>query len=135
MPQLYTELNGAINWNWTADQIDKFVRAFGQPFPGAFTFYEGEKINIVSGHPETSDSQLHPFYYGRIIGKNENGETKIVTSKGLFVVTKATFENKEYSLKKLKVSRILHTPINILENAKVETKRSLEMTLHRTPEK
>ena len=42
LPQLYTELNGAINWSWTADQIDKFVRAFGQPFPGAYTFY-GEK--------------------------------------------------------------------------------------------
>jgi len=129
LPQLYTELNGAINWQWNADQVDKFVRAFGSPFPGAFTFYGNDKLHILDGYPKKVKRELHPFYTGRIVGRDEKGGVEIVTAKGLFVITKATFENKNFPLDKLKVSRILHTPNSILERARVETRTSLKMDL------
>ncbi|MEM9897622.1 MAG: methionyl-tRNA formyltransferase [Bacteroidota bacterium] len=38
--------DGLINWNLSKDQIRNWVRAQAFPYPGAFTFYEGEKIII-----------------------------------------------------------------------------------------
>ena len=129
LPQLYTELNGAINWHWSADQIDKFVRAFGSPFPGAFTFYGEKKINILAGYPAETEYDLHPFYIGRVVGKDASGGVKVVTMLGLFVITEARFDNQNFSLEKIKVSRVLHTPTSVLERARVETRRSLEMDI------
>ena len=35
-----------IDWNKSAKEIYDFVRAVGSPYPGAFTFLNGEKIYI-----------------------------------------------------------------------------------------
>ena len=41
-----TPADGEINWNWTREQIRNWVRAQANPYPGAFTFYKGQKIII-----------------------------------------------------------------------------------------
>ena len=38
--------DGEINWNWTKEAIRNWVRAQAHPYPGAFTYYEGQKIII-----------------------------------------------------------------------------------------
>ena len=42
-PRLYTELNGAINWDWKVEKVEMFIRAFSTPYPGAYTYYRGKK--------------------------------------------------------------------------------------------
>lgn len=41
-----TPVDGLINWNWQKLQIYNWVRAQAHPYPGAFTFYENQKIEI-----------------------------------------------------------------------------------------
>lgn len=41
-----TPKDGEINWNWTKENIRNWVRAQAKPYPGAFTYYEGQKIII-----------------------------------------------------------------------------------------
>lgn len=41
-----TPKDGGINWDWSALQIYNWVRAQANPYPGAFAFYEGEKVII-----------------------------------------------------------------------------------------
>lgn len=41
-----TPLDGEIDWSFTSEQIRNWVRAQAYPYPGAFTFYEGDKIII-----------------------------------------------------------------------------------------
>jgi len=128
LPQLYTELNGAIDWSWTAEEIERFVRTFGPPFPGAFTFYDGKKISILKSYVEKSSIKFHPFYAGRIIGKKSDGSVKIATIEDILVVTDIVLDYKEYlPRKKLRISRILYTPYDILMKAKTDTKLSLDM--------
>lgn len=128
LPQLYTELNGAIDWSWTADEIERFVRTFGPPFPGAFTFYNNKKISILKSFVEKASIRCHPFYAGRIIGKKSDGAVKIATKEDVLIVTNIVMDGKEYlPREKLRVSRILYTPHKILMKAKTETKLSLEM--------
>ncbi|GAA3566033.1 methionyl-tRNA formyltransferase [Snuella lapsa] len=38
--------DGEINWDWYKERIRNWVRAQANPYPGAFTFYEGHKIII-----------------------------------------------------------------------------------------
>jgi methionyl-tRNA formyltransferase len=38
--------DGKINWNWCRERIYNWVRALAPPYPGAFTFLEGSKLNL-----------------------------------------------------------------------------------------
>lgn len=38
--------DGKIDWNWQKERIYNWVRAQASPYPGAFSFYEDEKIII-----------------------------------------------------------------------------------------
>lgn len=61
-----TPADGAIDWNWDRERIRNWVRAQADPYPGAFTFYEGQKITIdkVSFSDEKVTSEL---FNGEII--------------------------------------------------------------------
>lgn len=41
-----TAEDGKINWNWQKERIRNWVRAQSAPYPGAFSFYEHEKLII-----------------------------------------------------------------------------------------
>ena len=41
-----TPSDGKINWNWQKERIYNWVRAQSHPYPGAFTFFENNKIII-----------------------------------------------------------------------------------------
>ena len=41
-----TPTDGEINWSWNAEVISNWVRAQANPYPGSFTFYNGQKIII-----------------------------------------------------------------------------------------
>jgi methionyl-tRNA formyltransferase len=41
-----TSNDGRIDWNWSVDRIINWVRAQSYPYPGAYTFYNKEKIII-----------------------------------------------------------------------------------------
>jgi methionyl-tRNA formyltransferase len=49
--------DGEINWNWHKERIQNWVRALSKPYPGAFTYYDGEKIKI--NRVEYSDAGFH----------------------------------------------------------------------------
>jgi methionyl-tRNA formyltransferase len=37
-----------IDWTWSAEELERLVRALSDPYPNAFTHYRGERIRIVS---------------------------------------------------------------------------------------
>ena len=41
-----TSEDGEINWDWSKERIRNWVRAQSQPYPGAFTFFNDEKLII-----------------------------------------------------------------------------------------
>mgnify|MGYP006088703091 CR=1 FL=1 len=41
-----TTSDGIIDWNWHKERIRNWVRAQAKPYPGAFTFYEKEKLIV-----------------------------------------------------------------------------------------
>jgi len=52
-----TPEDGAINWAWNRERIYNWIRAQAKPYPGAFTFYEENKI--IVHHAEMIDMGFH----------------------------------------------------------------------------
>lgn len=42
-----SERDSMLDWSWPAEDLERFVRALSEPYPPAFTFYEGERIEIL----------------------------------------------------------------------------------------
>ena len=42
-----SERDSLIDWSWTAVDLERFVRALSDPYPAAYSFYRGERIEIL----------------------------------------------------------------------------------------
>ncbi|MEO8762217.1 MAG: formyltransferase family protein [Bacteroidia bacterium] len=79
-----TPSDGLINWNWQKERIKNWVRAQANPYPGSFTFYNGEKIIIhkiefseLGFHQNDKNGKIISVSDDLIV-KTSNGAVKIV---------------------------------------------------------
>lgn len=79
-PRLNSDIDGLINWNWQADEIVNFIKAFSKPYNGAFTFLKGEKIRILNAEKIKLKEKFHPFQNG-IIFRHHNFFIYIASGK------------------------------------------------------
>jgi methionyl-tRNA formyltransferase len=42
-----SERDSLIDWSWPAEDLERFVRALSDPYPRAFSFYRGERIEVL----------------------------------------------------------------------------------------
>ncbi len=73
--------DGLINWNKTAYEIDRLIKAATHPHPGAFSFINDQKIIIWKSRIE-KELNIQGII-GRILIINEQNELLIQTGKGL----------------------------------------------------
>jgi methionyl-tRNA formyltransferase len=89
-PRLRSEVNGCINWGWTVSQIERFIRAFDDPYAGAFCRLTGrvEKVILkdVSILPSAFES-FHPYQSGLIIRIDDN-QLYVACNGGLLSVAR-----------------------------------------------
>lgn len=78
-PRLSTDKHSWVNWEWTANEIVAFCRAFDSPYAGAQTFLKGEIIRLKSACL-IDKSYHHPFQSGLIFRIYNN--KFIVAAKG-----------------------------------------------------
>jgi len=79
-PRLETATNGAIDFSWTADEILRFVQAFGRPYAGASFFYLRKRYSARRCEIVRRDDAVHPFGYGLIV--NRFNDTVQILAKG-----------------------------------------------------
>jgi methionyl-tRNA formyltransferase len=65
-PRLNTNLNGWINWDWNAHDIEKFICAFDEPYKGAQTMLNNQNVNLKGVSVSAQDGNFHPFQSGLI---------------------------------------------------------------------
>ncbi|MGZ2378555.1 methionyl-tRNA formyltransferase [Sinorhizobium medicae] len=71
-----TAEDGLIDWRQSAASILRLIRAVGAPYPGAFTFYNGQKIRIDAAVPVENSR--------RFIGLT--GQIQAITERGFIVL-------------------------------------------------
>ena len=65
--------DGWIEWNQSAIEIDRLIRAVGKPYPGAFTIYRDQKLIIWEARLRQSFN--HTGTVGQILTINEDSVT------------------------------------------------------------
>ena len=80
-----TPEDGEIDWRWDRKRIYNWVRALTSPYPGAFTFYDGERVKIwnVKIGPESSGQ-------AGSIKEVDNNHLSVQAGDGIILVEKYT---------------------------------------------
>lgn len=130
LPLLHTETNGAINWDWNIKEVERFIRAFSTPYPGAFTYINGEKIVIREAEIIESETNYHSYLNGRVISVQPDGTVDIILNGGILKIHSILYAHE---VKKpsgvIKHYSILSTPHEILHSAKNTVLRANQMNV------
>lgn len=82
-----------IDWNRSAQEIERFVNAVGSPYSGAVTYAQGRKI-IVQEATARPDVWCELRHAGKVIFV-ENGCPIIICNRGLLKISAACVEEKD----------------------------------------
>jgi len=119
LPRLYTEVHGAIDWNWTGLEIKRFIVAFGHPYPGAYTFYKNKEIKIFDVDLEELPHYFHPLFVGKIIGVKDKKYAKVIASDKMLIIKEILYGDQlTTNTSILKPGETLFTSPDVLLNAK-----------------
>ena len=78
--------DGLIDWSKSVHEIYNFVRALTRPYPGAFTFLNGQRLNIWKSQP--FDSKIkYESKNGQIVEKFSTGDFVVNCKDGLLLIT------------------------------------------------
>jgi methionyl-tRNA formyltransferase len=65
-----SERDSLIDWRWPAEDLERFVRALSEPYPRAFSFYRGGRIEVLEAHVSEAGYGGTP---GRVIVQEGGG--------------------------------------------------------------
>jgi methionyl-tRNA formyltransferase len=66
-PRIHTGTHGWVDWSWEAHDIEKFILAFDDPYPGAQTLWRDQKIILKKCQLHVGEIGHHPFQKGMVI--------------------------------------------------------------------
>ncbi len=73
LPKLLTPRDGGIDWSRSAQENERFVRAFSLPYSGAWTHCDGQLLTILRASCVPNDQYFHPFSNGTVIRQSTQG--------------------------------------------------------------
>jgi methionyl-tRNA formyltransferase len=130
LPRLFTEVNGAIDWTWSVTELDRFIRAFSDPYPGAFTFVRGRRISILDAVPELSVGGGHPFIAGRVTQVFPDGSVRLVIKDGALLIRRIAIGGNEVRpTDVIGLLDTLNSPLDMIFNARATTINVKDMGL------
>jgi methionyl-tRNA formyltransferase len=76
--------DGEINWSDSTKKISGLIRALVAPFPGAFTYFKGEKLIVWQAEIVNNPPQYQGRIPGRIINRSPTeGYVDVLTGDGV----------------------------------------------------
>lgn len=113
-PRLNTDIHGYINWKLNINYLQKNIRAFSKPYPGAKTFIRGQEVRIFNCEI-LKEKIFHPFLAGLVLHQ-KNDHYHVAAEGGLLIVKKDDISLKNENLE-INLGDRFYTPINYLEKA------------------
>lgn len=98
MPQRTPE-DGEIDWCRSSHDLYNFIRALTLPYPGAFSFLGGQKLQIWKARPFADNVPVAPSLPGTILDHFNGDELLIATGNGTLYVDDYVFEGPPAALK------------------------------------
>ena len=85
--------DGLLNWDDTAVQLDRTIRAY-TPWPHGFTGWKGQRLNILEAHPFQTDNASDAAC-GTVTGMDKKEGILIQTGEGQLAVTRLQLQSKK----------------------------------------
>jgi methionyl-tRNA formyltransferase len=118
-PRLKTEIHGYINWNWSAEEIHRFIVAFGRPYSGAKTFISSNEYNINKSSFIGDEKSYHPFQYG-IVYRVVSNDLYVAAKNGSLIIHDISRSDGEKVNPKKLIGYRFITPMEKLSQAMSE---------------
>jgi methionyl-tRNA formyltransferase len=116
-PRLHTPTHGWIDWSWPAEEIERFILAFDDPFPGARTCWREEIVIVRKAQLHFGETPHHPFQTGLVIRNNGRWLVVALRQGACLIVEEALNESGESLLASIREGDRLFTPAAKLEAA------------------
>ena len=112
-PRLHTPTHSWIDWSWSALEIERFICAFDDPYPGARTLLHGKTVRVKKVFANYQDGYFHPAQAGLVY--RVNAEWLCVACKdGALVIEQLIDEENISLLQKVRIGDAFSTPIERL---------------------
>jgi len=115
-PRLNTDLNGWVDWRWSALQLERFICAFDDPYPGARTFLGEVQVRVKKTSVTSLEDSYHPFQYG-LIYRTKSDCCFVATKAGSLIIESVLDESGKEIIHKVRVGDRFSTPCCHLETA------------------
>jgi methionyl-tRNA formyltransferase len=116
-PRLHTPTHGWIDWSWPPEDINRFILAFDDPFPGARTCLHGDVVTIKQAQLHYGEMPHHPFQTGLVIRNNGRWLVVALSQGACLIVEDVRKQTGESTLASIKEGDRLFTPSARLEAA------------------
>jgi len=116
-PRLNTNTSGWINWNISSDHLYRFINAFDDPYEGAMTYLNNEKVRIKSVHLHGSESGGHPFSSGIISRHDKKWIVVSTIDQNMLLIEKIINQKNENIIGKIKQGDRFYTPTKNLDSS------------------
>ncbi len=88
--------DGYIEWSKSTRDIYNLIRALTRPFPGAFTYFEGEKMIIWEAEIPKNPKEYEGRVPGRVIGVLKDG-VEVLTGDSSIIIKEVEYRGNETS--------------------------------------
>jgi methionyl-tRNA formyltransferase len=116
-PRLHTPTHGWIDWSWPAEEIERFILAFDDPFPGARTCWRDENVIVRKAQLHFGETPHHPFQTGLVLRNNGRWLVVALRQGASLIVEETRNESGESLLASIREGDRLFTPAAQLEIA------------------
>lgn len=117
-PRLNTDLNGWIDWSSNSLDLSRFIDAFDQPYKGASTLINGNRVRIRDVHLHGGDSSNHRFMAGIISRVDKEWLIVSTVDKHMIIIKEVLNEKGKNIIKSLRAGDRFFTPSLKLDDAK-----------------
>lgn len=115
-PRLHTLRHGYIDWSWDSEEIERFICAFDDPYPGASTFLGERRVFLKGCSLEFGDGPFHPFQAG-LVYRITGDAVFAATRQGTLVIRDVSDESGRSVFEDIGTGMRFHTPAKCLEDA------------------
>ncbi|NQV77217.1 MAG: hypothetical protein HQ490_02550 [Lutibacter sp.] len=93
-PKRFPE-DGMLDWNWQKERLYNWVRALSKPYPGAYSYYNNERI-IIDEIRFSNIGFDFSFKNGTIISLNENNYPIVKVQNGAIEIVKIRYNSPQF---------------------------------------
>lgn len=98
-----------IDWAWSSNSIYNLIRAVSAPYPGAYTYFSGQKMRVWSARRVTNARRYVGRIPGRVVEVRRGEGSVVLTGDGALLLSEVQVEGGEVVCASNVLSSLSHT--------------------------